>query len=398
LTKHIDGSDNNQEIANNIDTEQESIDKSKSGSEKEKKNINNRETDAKPNDELKIKKNSKNITDQKNEIEHDKINNCFIVWNGVPHLQLWHKDNKEETIHFPWANNSCALDSTLTALWIIYLRLQTNNERLALFEAEYPKIIEVFTKLYHGTIHNVEAKNQFIMIFKDLGIRNEDYRSQKFVELNCITNYLKDSLHVLLPDNDESTFSWKFKSYWQCNTCSNEIGDDFVYNRENISFMARSLKFSVQDCLDTYIEDSLRETICETCGTKNALRRKTIIHPTILHLLYPTADKNGHLDIPVFLEKEIVLDGIYYDLVGSAYGGGGHFIFRYLKDDKVYEADGMDMSRQIINKKKIRGALSRELQGNHKLTLAGHINFKFNKNKDLIERGKKIVDVYYLKR
>jgi hypothetical protein len=55
----------------------------------------------------------------------------------------------------------------------------------------------------------------------------------------------------------------------------------------------------------------------------------------ILHLTYPTKDTNGHLDIPDFLDKEITIDGICYDIVGAVYGDGYHFIFRYYHDGKV---------------------------------------------------------------
>ena len=162
--------------------------------------------------------------------------------------------------------------------------------------------------------------------------------------------------------------------------------------------MARSSKFSVQESLNTYVEDSIRTIICAKCEQKNSIRRETITHPTILHLLYPSEDQNGVVDIPVYLEKEITLDDVYYDLVGSAYGDGGHFFFRFLKDDKVYEADGMVMSAQLINRKNVRAALSKELPGNHEETLAGHINFKLNIVNVLTIKGQKIVDVYYLKR
>ena len=120
---------------------------------------------------------------------------------------------------------------------------------------------------------------------------------------------------------------------------------------------------------------------------KNTVWRETITHPTILHRLCPTEDRNGNLDIPVFLEKIIVS----YNLVGSGYGDGGHFRVRFLKNDKVYEADGMEMKIQLINRNNIRAALSKELPGNHELTLAGHINLRFNRKNELTVKGKKLL-------
>ena len=134
-------------------------------------------------------------------------------------------------IYFPWANNSCALDSTLTALWIIYVKLRFNIERLAISEAEYPEIVEVFVKLYHGRLHNIEAKKQFLKMFKDIAITDERYKEQKYVELNLITNNFKARNVVL---NSVSSYQ-------------------FVFNREIISFTARSSEFSVQESLNTYV-------------------------------------------------------------------------------------------------------------------------------------------------
>ena len=394
MVVHIDKRETKQETINANKIEQETINISKN----EKEIINRGEKKEKPTAIFKTKKITKYGSYTIKKIEREMKSSHCVVWNGVPHLQLWHKENKERLIHFPWANNSCALDSTLTALWIIYLRLQLKVERLALFESEYPKMAEVYAKLYHGQIHNVEAKNQFIKIFKDLGIRDERYREKKYVELNAITNYLKDRLHVLLPDTEESTFQWRFKNHWECKTYKTETCDHFIHHRESVVFMARSSKFSVQELLNTYVEDSVRTTVCVNCEQKNSVRRETITHPTILHLLYPTEDRNGVVDIPVFLEKESNLDDVYYDSVESAYGDGGHFIFRFLKDDKVYEADGMVMSTQLINRKKVRAALSKELPGSHEESLAGHINFKLSIENVLIIKGQKIVHVYYLKR
>ena len=47
--------------------------------------------------------------------------------------------------------------------------------------------------------------------------------------------------------------------------------------------------------------------------------------------------------------------------------------------------------------KKVRAALSRELPGCHKQSLAGHIDCEINDEK-VILAGKKVVDIYYLKR
>ena len=68
-----------------------------------------------------------------------------------------------------------------------------------------------------------------------------------------------------------------------------------------------------------------------------------------------------------------------------------------MKDSKVYEADGMQCHSTSSYTKRVRAALSRELPGCHKQSLAGHIDREINEGK-VILAGKKVADIYYLKR
>ena len=70
--------------------------------------------------------------------------------------------------------------------------------------------------------------------------------------------------------------------------------------------------------------------------------RENIVLPNIMRLSYPAPNKNEEVDLPEFFDEKIITDNVVYDLVGAVYGDGGHFVFRYLRDGKVYEADGMD--------------------------------------------------------
>ena len=79
------------------------------------------------------------------EVKPKRRADVFVKWNCVEYLQLWYTD--DEVLHFPWANNSCALDSTLSALCVIYLRSQINLDRLQLFREEFPTIVGVFDDL-----------------------------------------------------------------------------------------------------------------------------------------------------------------------------------------------------------------------------------------------------------
>ena len=63
--------------------------------------------------------------EKKSECEPEEV---IVQWNGVNHMQLLNKYHNDKVIHFPWARNSCALDSTLSALWIVYLAIQDRIE------------------------------------------------------------------------------------------------------------------------------------------------------------------------------------------------------------------------------------------------------------------------------
>ena len=77
-------------------------------------------------------------------------------------------------------------------------------------------------------------------------------------------------------------------------------------------------------------------------------------------------------------------------LAGAVYGDGSHFIFRYIRNRRVYEADGMTT---LKDHRRIKAALSREISEPHEISLAGHINWTTNTKKKRVG-GKKIVDVY----
>ena len=211
-------------------------------------------------------------------------------------------------------------------------------------------------------------------------------------DLNLITDYMKDKLFVLQADSQYSTFQWSFIVSWVCEHCDIKYNDDTVTIRDNITFMAKLGTFTVQDTLDNFLITSVRHRYCEICDKKTKVERETIAHPNIMHLSYPAANKNGVVDIPVFLDEVIITEGVVYNLIGAVYGDGGHFVFRYLRDGKVYEADGMDTHPTSTYHKKIRAALSREITGPSRISLAGIINYK-DKNYE----GKQAIDIYYMK-
>ena len=69
---------------------------------------------------------------------------------------------------------------------------------------------------------------------------------------------------------------------------------------------------------------------------------------------------------------------------------------KVLKDDKVFEADGVDIYSKTQTRKKIRAAVSRKIPKCYEESMAGHIDWKLNKKNEKID-GKMIVDVYFMK-
>ena len=237
------------------------------------------------------------------EVKPKRRADVFVKWNCVEHLQLWYTD--DEVLHFPWANNSCALDSTLSALWVIYLRFQTNLDRLQLFREEFPTMVGVFDDLYLGLIHNIEAKEKLIKVF---ALEDKRYKNRDFIEVLSITDFLKERLSVAVARGTDSLFQWIFKLYWKCETCGNKVFSEHLHRRDNILFMATSAKFNVQDSLKAFLRESVRVRICTICEVQTLIVRETIKHPIILHLSYPSQDWEGNLDLPHFLEKELVIE------------------------------------------------------------------------------------------
>ena len=343
-------------------------------------------------------------TDDEPKKKQEKKRLVYIKWNDISHLQLWHNNEEESMIHFPWAHMSCALDSTLSAYWVIYLRLQLKSEWLKLFREEFPKIIAVFDELYERKIHNIKAKEKLRDL---LEINDGRWKRRESVEVLLITDFLKNNLSAIHTNGEESLLQWVFKVHWLCEPCGtqtcqkhaygNYINTDQIHKRDNIAFMPRSSKFTVHDSIGHFLSDTVRNRSCDKCMLPCTIFRETIIHPYILHLSYPFLGKGVKVDLPHFVDEELLIEEVVYDLVGVIYGDGFHFVFRFLKDGKVYEADGMQQHSTSKHKKIVRSALSREIPGCHKISLAGHIDWELNVEKELVE-GKKIVDIYYLKR
>jgi hypothetical protein len=286
------------------------------------------------------------------------------------------------------------MDSTLSALWVIYKRFEDNVERKQLMEDEYPVLVSVFDDLYNQRVHNIQAKEKFKSIFQ---IGDERYKEGQFVELGLFHDYIQKELYLLQPDKNCSTFHWTYKVVWVCQSCEAKDEDEKVNVRNNVTVEIRNCQTTVQGSLDAFLSGSIRKKFCPECYRETKISRKTIMHPNVLHLTYLSNGLNGELHLPDFLEKVLIIDGEFYDIVGASYGNGLHFIFRYYCDGKVFEADGMVEHPTSTMRRKRRAALSWEIKEPYEIALAGHINYTIGKNKIKIG-GTKIIDVYYTMR
>jgi hypothetical protein len=92
----------------------------------------------------------------------------------------------------------------------------------------------------------------------------------------------------------------------------------------------------------------------------------------------------------------IVLNNKMTDIVGAVYGDNNHFIFRYVCDGNVYEADGMLQHTLSTKDVVIRVAQSVLIDEPYELAMAGRIACRMRKN--IKVGGKVVVDVFYIRR
>jgi hypothetical protein len=125
-----------------------------------------------------------------------------------------------------------------------------------------------------------------------------------------------------------------------------------------------------------------------------AMVLETIKYPNVLYMVYAPPWKNCLAHTQLFLQQEIVLKTEIYDIVGAAYGVNTHFLFRYLSNGKVYEADGMGQHTMSTRDDVKRVAQSVLIDKQYMIAMAGRIGCKIS----MKIGGKQVVDVFYNKR
>ena len=106
--------------------------------------------------------------------------------------------------------------------------------------------------------------------------------------------------------------------------------------------------------------------------------------------------ENYDIQVPDYLDREVIVDEILYAIVGAVYGDSSHFVFRYYYDDKFFEADGMQKHSTSSYNSVKRSAVSKVINEPYEKALAGHIDWNYDKN-GVKTGGKKVADVYYMK-
>jgi hypothetical protein len=72
-------------------------------------------------------------------------------------------------------------------------------------------------------------------------------------------------LYLLQPDKNCSTFHWKYKVVWVCQSCEAKDEDEKVNVRNNVTVEIRNYQTTVQGSLDAFLSGSIRKKFCPEC-------------------------------------------------------------------------------------------------------------------------------------
>jgi hypothetical protein len=230
-----------------------------------------------------------------------------------------------------------------------------------------------------------------------LQIDDDRFRRGDFVELGIIMDYVEKYLYVWQTDRDDSTFHWTFNTVWVCSACGNRMVDERSTCLDVVTMPADCCQMTVQGGLDTFSNLSTRKRQCKKCYYPTRVCKLTTTYPNVLFLKYPTIDGKGDLKMPDIVDKVVTIgEDVIYDIAGAVYAGNSHFITRYVRDGKVFEADGM-LEHPTHYHPKRRAAFSVEILGPYEESFAGHINWTLDSSNKKTG-GKKATDIYYTKR
>ena len=307
---------------------------------------------------------------------------------------VYYNPNSQQLIHWPWGDNRCSFDSTMTFFWVVYVMLRKQStetdqayQQLAQIVSQYPQVTDIFNLVFIGEINNVEARNRLFYLFN---VDDDRWKRSLYVQTSLTYMYLKSKLWVEPNNINDSVFRWRFETVWHCINCKKfKNKEPKIQWQDAINLLGINCKPTVSESIKISLRESVKNKICFSCSCQLKINRRTIAHPIILHLVYPTNEQTGYINLPIFVDKCVDFDGQNYDIVGATYGNGNHFKFRFLFNDKVHEADSMN-SRDSDGTPM---ALSIPTNQDYDTTLPGELP-------KLLRTGRsyKICDVYYKKR
>ena len=275
------------------------------------------------------------------------------MWGGRHHLPHIHnKLDFEPYIHFPWENNSCALDSIMTAWWVLFntMKKLMNHDITEIFEREYPEFNELFIEMFEGQLDNIQAKEKVRRIFQ--GVLNSNYQSGLFIELPTINNHIDEELY----DQNNHTLRHPSLLYWRitvnqkcvntaCGLHDTIVGAKLSHVGEfELLPTPSKVTFHIQDAFMESVTCAYANQTCDECKVCVHSTIETNSLPHVIKIRFPTINKNNRTKYKITrIDKFLMLENTKYNIVGAIYGDDEHFMFRYVFDDMIYEADGMHM-------------------------------------------------------
>lgn len=318
----------------------------------------------------------------------------FTEWHGRFNLPLKHiKNDNKPYIHFPWENNSCGLDTTMTSWWIIYIKIMESNnyELVDIFKNEYQEIYNIFTNFYEGIIDNMEAKTQIRFIFN--GITDVDYMNKDYVVCSIFQSHIEKFLYKKYNtvQNTTSIFHWEYSIELRCKCEQIQNLEGFRIDRHNCGQAPDIIYTSIQMIIDNLTSEGFAAMTCETCEHQYTSKTITHIQPHVItiSMAQRTIHNKNNYNIQN-LDKSIILNGIEYEISNAIYGNSNHFVCRYIYDENIYEADGMQKHELSNKDKDLFAAESKYISNNY----AKDMNVTISRGRGF----KELVDVYYIRK
>lgn len=320
------------------------------------------------------------------------------MWHGRLNLPLRHnKNDNEPYIHFPWENNSCALDASMSAWWIVYNKIyeSAKTDITDIFEYEYKLINNIFKNLHEGIINNMEAKTEIRGLLKDC--ENKTYKAEGYITIDVLQMYIENNIYKrrVTPNDKKSIFHWYYDLIFSCESCNIEKkglkrGTNMIYCGTKGDYIFNSF----QEAINAYIMEDDFELSCELCSKRYTVKKKTEIQPHVLTITLPIIDKiNKNTYKMDSIDQSIIFNNIEYELLAAVYGDNSHFVCRYLFGGNIYEADGMREYEIGQKKVKLHSAESQFISND----LVKDMNVTIN-NVLANRSPKQVADIYYIQK